>query len=804
MIRFCAHLVDDCRWAIRNLARRPTQTMVTVIMLAVGIGANGAVFAVVDAALFKGFAFVHENERLVQISTNRNSIYVPDVLEWRAQTRTLQDIALVRGVFHTLNDQRDVPDTVFTTEVTPNTFRLLGVAPRVGRDFVDADSVPGAEPVVILRHALWQRKFGADPAVVGRSIRLDGVPTTVIGVMADGFTFPADQDLWSPLIPTAAALRRDTTYARYAYGRLAEGSSIDAARKELEDVGQRLAQAYPSTNQDLRPVVSPFDEWFVGRDARRLYVGVWSAVGCVLLIACANVAGLLVLQAMGRSHEMAVRLALGANRWRLVRQFVVEGLVLSSLGGLVGLWISHVTLTLFRLTPNTSLLDVQVDEWTLGYLAAITVITGVTAGVSTAAFLTRLHAAGLTGQTTRSVTGSRTGTRVLDALVSVEMALAVLLLIGAGVMIRSVRQVTTADIGVATEGVWTAGLYLPPDRYPGADARLAFFRDLADRVTALPGIEAVGFGAVAPTEVVPRMVYVLPEQGPVSPAPTVATCVISPGYVRTLRASMLAGRDFTDADRSAAAPVALVNQRFVDTHWPGQSAIGKSLHLHATTAPATGGPWVTVVGVTSNIGQDDRTRQSFEPMVYLPYAQQPQANMFLFTRSRNPDDATIAGALRAAVYARDPNLPVPALWPLHERLGRAFAVERQTTAVLGGFAAIALALASVGLYTVVAHAVRRRSREIGVRIALGATPGAVVAWVAARAVRPLAVGIVAGGCLALIATRLVASQLVGVSPTDPLTIAGALAALGGATTLGCWLPARRAARTDPATTLRME
>ena len=246
MIRFCADLVDDFRWAIRDLSRRPTQTMVTVIMLAVGIGANGAVFAIVNAALFKGFAFVHENERLVQISTRRNSIYVPDVLEWQAQARTFQDIALVRGVFHTLNDQRDAPDTVFTTEVTPNTFRLLGVRPRFGRDFVEADSVPGAEPVVILRHSLWQRWFAADPAVIGRSIRLDGVPTTIIGVMPDGFTFPADQGLWTPLIPTAAALRRDTAYARYAYGRLAEGSSIDAAQRELDEIGQRLAQCLPN------------------------------------------------------------------------------------------------------------------------------------------------------------------------------------------------------------------------------------------------------------------------------------------------------------------------------------------------------------------------------------------------------------------------------------------------------------------------------------------------------------------------------------------------------------------------------
>ncbi len=796
-------LVDDVRRAIRNLSRRPAQTAVAATMLAVALGANGAAFAVVNAAFFKGFVLVHENDRVVQISTTRNSIYMPDFLEWRVQARALQDIALVRGVFHTVDDQRDAPETVFTMEVTPNTFRLLGVAPRFGRDFVDADGVPGAAPVVILRHALWQRWFGADPAVVGRSIRLDGVPTMVIGVMPDGFTFPSDQELWTPLIPTSAAMRRDTTYARYAYGRLAAGASIDAARAELEGVGRQLAQAHPATNLDLRPVVSPFGEWFVGRDARRLYLGVWGAVVCVLLIACANVAGLLMLQAMRRSHEMAVRLALGADRWRLVRQFAVEGLVLSSLGGLLGLWTSQMALALVRFTPNTRGLDLQVDGWTLGYLAATTVITGVAAGASTAAHLTRLRAAGLAEQTTRSVAGSRTGTRMLDGFVSVEMALAVLLLIGAGVMIRSVRQVTTADIGVVTEGVWTASLYLPPDRYPDADGRLAFFRDLRDRVAALPGIDAVGFGAVPPTEAVPHMAYLLPEQSLVIPAATVATCVVSPGYFRTLSASVLAGRDVTDTNHASAAPVALVNQRFVDTHWPGQSAIGQRLRLSAATAPASNGPWVTVVGVTSNIGQDNRTRQSFEPMVYLPYAQHPQANMFLFTRSRKPDPA-IGGALRAAVYGRDPNLPVPNIWPLRERLSRAYAVERQAASVLAGFAAVALALASMGLYTVVGHAVSLRTREIGVRIALGATPRAVVAWVAARAARPLTLGVVVGGALALMATRVVAAQLVGVSPMDPLTIACALVALGSATALGCWLPARRAARTDPATTLRME
>lgn len=803
MMNLYSHIVEDVRYAIRNLSRRPAQTAMAVLMLAVGIGANGIVFAIVNAALFKGFAFVHDNASLVQIGTTRNSIYAPDFLEWRAQSRTLQDIALVRGVFHTVNDQQDALEAVFTTEVTANTFRMLSVAPQVGRDFVESDGVPGAEPVVILRNSFWQRRFAGDPAVVGRTIRLDGVPTTIIAVMPDGFTFPSDQDLWTPLIPTAAAMRRDTSYARYAYGRVADGSTVAAVQQELDAIGARLAQAFPVTNRDVRPVATAFDEWFIGRNVRTLYVALWGAVGCVLLIVCANLAGLLMLQAIKRSHEMAIRLALGADRWRLVTQFAVEGLVLSSLGGLLGLWIAKAGLALVRQNASISVLDVHVDAWTLGYLALITVVTGVTAGTSTAAYLTKLHAAEASRQTTRSVTGSRTGSRLLNALVSVETALAVLLLFGAGIMIRSVRQVTAANIGVATDGVWTAGLYLPPDRYPLAEVRVAFFQDLADRVAALPGIDAVGFGAVAPTDAVPRMIYTQSGQASPSPAQTVATCVISPGYLRTLGVAVRAGRDFTDADSSTSTPVALVNQRFVDTHWPGESGIGKRLQLKAENAPGPDGPSVEIIGVTANIVQNDRTRQSFEPVVYLPYAQNPQPNMFLFTRTHNPD-ANIAAALRAVVYARDPNLPVPALWPLSERLARAYAVERQTTATLAGFASVALALAAIGLYTVVAHVVDRRTREIGIRIALGATRRAVVKGIAAHAVRPLAVGLVVGSGLALVAARFVASQLVGVSPADPLTIFTAFVVLCGATAAGCYLPARRASRIDPAIALRVE
>jgi hypothetical protein len=276
-------LWQDVRWGVRSLRTRPGFAAVAVAMLGVGIGVNGAVFTIVNAALFKGFRHVEQNERIVQVGTTSDFIYYPDFSQWREQVTSFDDLALVRGVFHTLNTGRDDPDTVFTTEITANTFRLLGVAPSLGRDFLPADAEPGAEPVAILRHDLWVRRFGADPNVIGRSVRVDGVPTTIIGVMPEGFSFPADQELWTPLVPTVAALERKTGYARFAYARLAEGATLDRARAELTTVGRRLEQAHPDTNRNMVPVVSGFEEWFVGAEARTLYKGLWAAVGCVLL-----------------------------------------------------------------------------------------------------------------------------------------------------------------------------------------------------------------------------------------------------------------------------------------------------------------------------------------------------------------------------------------------------------------------------------------------------------------------------------------------------------------------------------------
>jgi predicted permease len=799
-------LVLDVRWGVRSLYTRPSLTFVAVAMLAVGIGINGAVFTVVNAALFKGFRHVQRNDRIVQVGTTRDYVYYPDFVEWRAQVSAFDDLALVRGVFHTLHAPGGDPDTAFTTEVTTNTFGLLGVAPLLGRDFVPADAEPGADPVIILRHDLWVRRFGTDPNVIGRAVRVDGVPMTVVGVMPQGFSFPAGQELWTPLVPTAAALRRDTGYARHAYARLVDGASFDAARVQLETVGRRLERTYPGTNQHLVPVVRGFDEWFVSAGARALYRGMWGAAACVLLIVGVNVANLLVLHAIDRSHEISVRMALGAGRQRLVRQFVVESLLLSSLGAAIGWWVALLGVHLFTLTlAESAVLSLELDWSVLGYVSGLSALTGLAAGLASSTQLKKLSANGVSTWANRTTAGSRGETRLAYVFVGVEMALAVVLLAAAGVTIRSFVRVSTANVGVEADNVLTASLYVPPERYTDPDTQLTFYRDLGERLAALPGVESVAFGAVAPTERTRRVAFELADTPALDERtrPTTATMVIGPDYFRTLGASILVGRDIRTSDRAADAPVVVVNRRFADQQWPGQSPIGKRLRLFSGAPGVPPTAWLTVVGIASNIVQNDRTRQAVDPVVYVPFVQQPQPNMFAFVQSHVPP-GTLATAVRREVYAMDPDIPVPALWPLYTRLDRAFALERNVTAVLGGLALVALGLAAVGLCAVVAHAVSRRTREIGIRVAVGATRRHILALVFGRGAWAAGIGLLVGLAMSLAVNPLLSSQLAGVSPADPLALMAASSALVVAAGLGCWLPARRAARVDPVIALRAD
>lgn len=804
-IRALSGMPQDARWAFRSVRRRPVFAASVVLMLGVGIGLNAAIFTVVDAALFKGFRHVQRNDRLVRVSTTKDAIFYPDFEAWRAQTRALVDLALVRGVFHTLQAGPDGPQTVFTTEVTPNAFRLLGVAPVVGRDFVSDDAQPGAAPVVMLRHDVWTRLFQGASEVVGRQIVLDGAPATVIGVMPDGFSFPAEQEIWTPLIPTTAAMSRETPYARYAYGRLGDGASVDAARADVQTIGRQLAMAFPATNERVVPTVAGFNEWFVGAQSRAIYVGVWGAAICVFLIVCGNIANMFVLQMIGRGNELRVRQSLGASSPRLVWQAALEAGTLALPAGAIAWWVMGLGVDLIRGSQVIPpMLAVQPDFVPFAFMWASGALVAGGVGAAAAAQCIRRDSVGGLATSDRTTTASRRATRMVDGFVGLQVALAIVLLVSAGVLVRMLVRITTARAGVEAAKVVTASLYLPPERYVSSDARLAFFRALDERLSAHPSIATVGFGEVPPTARAPRRSVEIADavDAGSEPGEATASVVVSPGYFRAIGAAIVEGRDVLWTDTWASA-VVLVNQRFAERHWPNNSPIGRRVRFGATAPGGTPSEWLTVVGVTSDIVQNDATRQQFEPVVYVPYSRRPQSNMFAFVRSRS-DIGLSAAALRESVFALDHSLPLPSLAPLEERLARAHTLERQAAATLGGFSTLAVILAAVGIYAVVGQVVTRRTREIGIRLAVGATSRDIVNSVATGQLRLIAAGVGIGLALSAGATGLLTTQIVGLPAWDPVVVMVATGVLGAAAALGCWLPMQRALRIDPAIVLKQE
>jgi predicted permease len=795
----------DARAGLRALRKHLGLTIILVGMLSMGIGINAAVFAVVDAVLFKGFAFVDRNDRIVQIGTSKGFIYYPDFQEWRSRATSLEDIALVRGVFHTFNDDGGAPETHFTTEITSNTFRLLRVAPVLGRDFSPSDEQAGAEPVVILRYELWQRRFGASPAAIGRTVRIDGQPARIVGVMPRGFSFPASQDLWTPLMPTAAALRRETGYAQVAYARLRDGVTVQRAGGEMEAIARHLAITFPETNEGLATVVRSFEEWFVGANARALYTLIWGGAGFVLLVICANIANILLEQATERSREIAIQLALGASRWRIIRPFLVEAVLLSTAGGAIGWWLARAGVGLYAraATGNNLALNVAMDRHVLAYLIVATTAGMVVTGVGAAMHLTRLNVNGTLADRNRGIAGAKYWTATADVFVGVQVVLAVVLLTSAGVIVRSFLKVYRADVGVDAANVLTMSMYVPPERYSTAEARIAFYRELDARLRVLPAVTHVAFGTAAPTEYTPRVTYQL--EGDTTPVVgsrrSVAEFVVSPPYFQTLGVRTIAGRPFANSDTAAALPIAIVNEQFLARNWSGQAAIGKRLRFMVPGRPLQ--PWLTVVGVVTNVIQNDRTRQTFDPVVYIPYGQHPQPNMFAFVRTVG-DPSQLVMPIRRQIYAMDPNLPVPALGNLTDRFDRASVFERNSAVLFVFFGVITVLIASLGLYATMTRSVSVRTREFGIRRAIGATTADIAALVVGGATRVVLTGLSVGLALSVALVRLVQTQLIGVSPADPVALVGASAVLVLASALGCAVPAARATRVEPAVALRRD
>jgi predicted permease len=806
-------IAQDLSYALRALRRSPGFTLTALAMLAVGIGVNATVFTVTNAVLFKGFPFVDNNDRLLYITPKGSNCCVsyPDFLDYRAQAKSFDGMAVVHGIARVVSHQTGFPEHIEVTEVSAGTFKVTGQKPILGRDFTPSDEVAGAAPVAMLSYGFWERRYAKDPAIVGRTVRMNGTPTTIIGVMPEGYTFPQKVDSWVPLVQTERVMNRENRDTWMAFGRLAPGVTIENARAEMDIIGKRLALAYPATDAEHPPVVQKFDEFFIGANAALIYGSMWGAVGFVLLIACANLANLMLARAMGRSREISVRIALGAGRWRIIRQLLIESVMLSSLGGAFGWWLAKWGVRTYELAmarkSSWLIIDYTMDHRVLGYLIAISIATGILFGLAPALRLSKLDVNSALKDGSRGSTGGVRGKHFSGVLVTGEMALAVVLLAGAGVMIRSFLKIHNADMGVKTENILVGPIDLPAARYPTPEQRINFFDRLTTSLEATPGVESTALAEQLPSRGAPSYPYELDGAPPADfgARPILRALKISPSYFRTLGATLLSGREFADADGPSAPAVALVNQRFAGEYWPDEDAVGKRLRLFNDLGPSqerSPGPWITVVGVVSNIVQNDRNRQRFDPMLYLPYRQNPGEGMAVLVQTRILP-AGLATAFRREVQSLDPDLPMYGPFALTESL-EGYWDSRFYGALFLIFAAIALLLASIGLYTVIAHSLSQRTQELGIRMAIGATASDILKLVFVQGMIPLAFGLCIGLAASLAVNRLLESMLVQVSPSDPITLIVASAALIVSGALGCLIPARRAMRVDPVVALRHE
>jgi len=797
-------MLTDVRLAARRLLHAPGFAAVVLLTLALGIGANTAIFSVVNGVLLRGLPYP-EPDRLVvgwgvYPDFGHTNTSLPDFLDWRAGFARAGELAAFGGANYTITGDR-APERANGAAVTANYFHVLGVAPVVGRGFTAEDEHGSVPRVVILGNGFWRRAYASDPGVVGRSITLNGIPRTIVGVAPDGLEYPSAPDLLVPL-------RTDTTLNRRSeflsvIGRLKPGVSIASARTTLAAVAARLATQYPETNATIRTDVVSLHDELVGSAQHALAVFM-GAVGLVLLVACANVANLLLARAAAREREVALLSALGAERPRIFRQLMVESLVLALAGGALGvvlaaLGVKVLKASQFEAIPRLG--AVSVDARVLAFALGVSVATGLLFGIVPALRLS----SGLQGTLRsggRSLAGTAGGRRTRDLLVLGEVAMAVVLLVGAGLLLRSFTRLLDVRPGFDADRVLTAQVSLPRVRY-AKDAQIdALWSGVLARVRAVPGVEAAAATSNVPFAGIGYWSFEVQGRPPRRPDDVgmqdAQPYLVSGDYFRTMGVALVRGRVIEARDVASAPPVAVINQEMARKFWPnGADPVGSRVSVDGST-------WATVVGIVADTRQEGLSAKPYAQL-YFAADQFPSRTMFVSVRASG-DPARFAGAVRAAVAALDPELPVYDVRTLGDRLDENVARPRVTAALVGIFAAVALALAAIGIYGVVSYSVTQRAREFGVRLALGARDTDVVRLVVGQGIAPVAAGLALGLVGAWAASRLLASLslLYGVSATDPIAFAAVALFLTAVALVAAYVPARRATRVDPAVVLTAE
>ena len=806
-------LAQDLRYGLRMLRKSPGFASIAVLTLALGIGANAAIFSVVYGVLLQPLPYA-EDDRLVTLSQSYPQkglatwgISQANFALYRDHNQSFEKIAAYNSPGFNLTGSA-TPERLQGSAVTVDFFDVLGVQPGWGRAFRAEEDAPGKNSVCILSYGLWQRRFGGDPQIVGQSLLLNDTPTEVVGIMPQGFAFPnRNVELW---IPLGLNPQRMFGYTHRGIARLKPGVSVSQAEADTTNIFWSAAQenpaiagaaAPPPEGADMKTIVRPLKDVIVG-DTKTPLLVLLGAVGLVLLIACANVANLLVARAASRTREIALRFALGATPGRVIRQLITESLLLALIGGVAGTALAWLAVGLLRQLPSLQqvprLAEVSINPTVLAFTAALAVLTGLLFGLAPAL---RTYKLGLAAGMREGMRGSasRESRRLNSALVGAQFALCLVLLIGAGLLLKSFQRLVSVSPGFQPENVLSMRLALPNNRYANADQTVQFFDHLLERVRSLPGIRSAGVVSLLPfSDGRTSDGYVVeghePESGGV--APNAQDRVVSPGYFQTLEIPLLRGRDFLASDRANSLPVAIVDETLARRYWPDGDALGKRIRYSWSDE------WRTIVGVTAGV-KNINLRETMEPHFYYPYAQSQSQEMYLTVRTVG-EPAAVTAAIRSEVQALDADLPVWGVKPLTDAVDQTLNNQRLTNTLLAVFALLAVLLAAVGIYGVMSLYVNNRTTEFGIRMALGAQPSALLRSVLRQGLTLTLAGVAAGTAAAFALMRMLASLLFEVSATDPAVFFSVPVLLIAVAVLACYIPARRATRVDPLVALRYE
>jgi putative ABC transport system permease protein len=796
-----AHVLRDTRYALRQLTATPTFTLVVLLTLALGIGATSAIFSVVNGVLLRPLPYADPGAlvRVYEVvpQYGRFSVAPATFLDWRSQNSVFSRLAAFNGGSATLAEASG-PERVANALVSRDLFDLLGVTPALGRGFTAAEDAPGASPVIVLSHGMWQRRFGGDRSVLGRTITLSGRPATIVGVMPPGFYFPTrEAEFWMPLgIDPAKASRGAHFLAVIA--RLKSGVSRDQAAAEMGTIAGRLALQYPDSSANESAEVVGLHDQVVG-PVRPALLTLLAAVGVVILIACANVANLLLVRASIRGREIAIRAALGAGRGRLALQMLAESMVLSLAGGALGVVFAALAVRPIQVLGADSIprvADISVDARVVGFALAVSIATGLLFGLAPAWQAAR----GVLGDALKE--GGRTGTgaggrRVRQGLLVAEVALAIVLLVGAALLLRSFARLTNIDPGFRTEGAVAFRVSAPPASYPQDYQKAALFDRVLGGLRSLPDVSGAGMVQTLPL----RGSYVLSFgiRGRPAPAPgeelSAGHRVVSPGYFEALGIPLVRGRLFDARDTMKAPMVAVVDEAFARRHFPGEDPLGRGLDI----GNGTDG-FYEIVGIVGNVRSDGLDAEA-GPTMYVPYEQDVFSTMWIVARSGG-DVRRLSAEARRVVREADPGLPAYSMSALSEVVNESTSERRFSLLLLGIFALMALFLAAVGLYGVMAYAVSQRTQEIGVRKALGAGRGDILRMIVGEGLTLTLAGVAIGLAGAVAVSRLIRKLLFEVTPLDPVSYVATAAVLLSVAVLASYVPARRATRVDPVVALR--